>query len=190
MYDVPMAKNNNLPGELTEKQKKFCHEYLKDFNQAQSAIRAGYGKKNARVMASKLMANKSVTVYLVELQNEIAEKHDLTPDGIILNLKNLRNKCINYMDGLELDDGTLIPSKNGPAYAMVTVRVNELMGQHIGMWPKKIELDHNVKFEEQKQVENQQKFTQLLDGFAAVKSNGKHKTPRLVRGGKKKTANS
>lgn len=175
-----MGQWNKLPGELTDKQKKFCHEYLKDFNQAQSAIRAGYGKKNARVMASKLMSNANISEFIVKIQSEIAKKHDLTADGIILNLRNIRNRCLLHI-GHE---------KNGPAYAMVALRASELMGQHIGMWPKKIELDHNVTFDQQKQVENQQKFTELLDRFAASKSNGANKTPRLVRGGKKKTANT
>jgi len=37
--------NNN--GEFTPKQKRFCEEYLVDFNATQAAIRAKYSKKTA-----------------------------------------------------------------------------------------------------------------------------------------------
>jgi len=36
---------------LTEKQKRFCREYLMDLNATQAAIRAGYSKKTARKQA-------------------------------------------------------------------------------------------------------------------------------------------
>ena len=36
---------------LTEKQKRFCDEYLIDLNATQAAIRAGYSKRSARQIA-------------------------------------------------------------------------------------------------------------------------------------------
>lgn len=175
-----MARSSNrLPGELTEMQKKFCKEYVKDFNQTQTAIRAGYGKKNAKVMGSRLMANPLVTGLLVEIRKDIANNHDTTVDGIILNLKNLRNKCFESMDH----------AKNGPAYAMVALKAIELMGQHIGMWPKRIELDHNFKIDQERQAENETRVFEILDRIAVAKSNSDWKTPRLVKGGKTKTTN-
>lgn len=179
-----MAISNLLPGKLTDKQKKFCVEYVKDFNQTKAALRAGYAKKNARIQGSQLMEKSAVTDFLVELQKEIAKKHDLTSDGIILNLKNIRNQCLEAMGGQELVNGILGFPKTGPAYAMVALRANELMGQHIGMWPKKIEIDHNIKEMEQKQAENSRKVFELVDGFAASKSASRKKTPRLAIGGK------
>lgn len=73
--------------------------------------------------------------------------------------------------------------KTGPAYAAVAMRANELMGQHIGMWPKKIELEHKI-IDEEKQAESKRKVSEALDRFAVDKSNGGTKTPRLVAGGK------
>ena len=177
-----MVKTNNLPAELTAKENKFCNEYLKDFKRTQAVIRAGYSKKNARRIAAALMEKSHITEHLVKLQAEISEKHDLTIDGIILNLKAIRNKCTEAMTTEKA--GMIIESKNGPAYAMVALRANELMGQHIGMWPKRIELDHNIKFEEQKQAENSRKVFEIVDGFAASKSASRKKTPRLASGSK------
>ena len=162
-----------LPTELTDLQKNFCGEYIKDFNQTKAAIRAGYAKKNARIQGSQLMTNPLVTAFIVELQKQIAERHDLTADGIILNLKNLRNECLDM----------IMYPKSGPAFAMVALRANELLGQHIGMWPKKIEIDHKMIEQEKKQVENQRKVLKLVDGFAARKSVSHKKAPRLAIGG-------
>ena len=38
---------------LTFKQRKFVIEYMKDLNATQAAIRAGYSKKTARIIASE-----------------------------------------------------------------------------------------------------------------------------------------
>ena len=42
---------------LTDKQKRFCDEYLIDLNATQAAIRAGYTEKYANTNASKLLQN-------------------------------------------------------------------------------------------------------------------------------------
>lgn len=42
-------------GKMTEKQKRFCDEYLIDLNATQAAIRAGYSEKYANTNASKLL---------------------------------------------------------------------------------------------------------------------------------------
>ena len=39
---------------LTDKQKRFCEEYLIDLNATQAAIRAGYSPKTAEQTASRL----------------------------------------------------------------------------------------------------------------------------------------
>ena len=192
-----MGKPNKEPGKLTEKEAKFCREYMKDFKRTQAVIRAGYSKKNARRIAAALMEKPRITDYLVKLQAEIAEKHDLTVDGIILNLKAIRNTSLHLMS-LEVDktkkaDLSLpgdIPSKNFAAVAAVALKANELMGQHIGMWPKKIEIDHNIKEMEQKEAENSRKVFEIVDGFAAKKSDSGKKTLRVARGRKTKTANA
>ena len=64
-----MTKNKGVPfflckndgkgccgmGKMTEKQKRFCDEYLIDLNATQAAIRAGYSEKYANTNASKLL---------------------------------------------------------------------------------------------------------------------------------------
>ena len=49
---------------LTEKQKRFCDEYLIDLNATQAAIRAGYSEKNARNIASENLAKPNIKKYI------------------------------------------------------------------------------------------------------------------------------
>lgn len=56
---------------LSEKQKRFCDEYLIDLNATQAAIRAGYSKRTASEQSSRLLANVKIKEYL---QDRMAEK--------------------------------------------------------------------------------------------------------------------
>ena len=51
---------------VTDKQKRFCDEYLIDLNATQAAIRAGYSSKYANTNASKLLQNTTIKKYLDE----------------------------------------------------------------------------------------------------------------------------
>lgn len=53
--------------ELTAKQKRFCEEYVIDFNGKQAAIRTGYSPKTANEQASRLLTNVNVKKYISEL---------------------------------------------------------------------------------------------------------------------------
>nr|DAT41944.1 MAG TPA: Terminase small subunit [Caudoviricetes sp.] len=56
---------------LTERQRRFCEEYLIDGNAAQAAIRAGYSKRNSTVVSTTLMKNPQVQAHLKKLLDEL-----------------------------------------------------------------------------------------------------------------------
>ena len=60
---VTMAK-------LTEKQRRFCEEYLKDGNATQAAIRAGYKKENAFQTGAENLKKPKVLAYKEELMRQ------------------------------------------------------------------------------------------------------------------------
>lgn len=49
---------------LTEKQKRFCDEYLIDLNATQSAIRAGYSKKTAYIIGIENLKKPKIREYI------------------------------------------------------------------------------------------------------------------------------
>lgn len=59
------------PRKLTERQRRFCEEYLIDGNASQAAIRAGYSKRSATVVSTTLMKNPQVQAYLKELLEKL-----------------------------------------------------------------------------------------------------------------------
>lgn len=68
---------------ITDKQKRFCEEYLIDMNGTQAAIRAGYSKRTANEQAARLLANVSIQVYLNELREKLSDELEITRERIV-----------------------------------------------------------------------------------------------------------
>jgi phage terminase small subunit len=62
-------------GELTDKQRAFVYEYMKDRNATQAAIRAGYSPNSAQEQGSRLLSNAMVAEFLAQQEAEL--KRDL-----------------------------------------------------------------------------------------------------------------
>jgi phage terminase small subunit len=63
---------------LTDKQRLFVFEYLKDHNGTQAAIRAGYSKTTAAQQATRLLRNAHVKAEVAKHVEKAAKKVDLT----------------------------------------------------------------------------------------------------------------
>lgn len=55
---------------LTAKQQRFCDEYLVDLNATQAAIRAGYSKKTAGVIATENLQKPNIKEYINKRMEE------------------------------------------------------------------------------------------------------------------------
>ena len=53
---------------LTDKEEKFCNEYVIDFNGTQAALRAGYSQKNSRFTAARMLAKANITKTIYDLK--------------------------------------------------------------------------------------------------------------------------
>jgi phage terminase small subunit len=75
---------------LTQKQKMFCLEYLKDFN-ATRAYKKVYwvSDKTANPSWARLLANDSIQQYLSEKAQKKVEKIDVWVDYVLENLRNI-----------------------------------------------------------------------------------------------------
>lgn len=76
-----------MESEITEKQKRFCEEYVVDLNGKQAAIRAGYSEKTAKETASRLLTYVNVTEYIIELKLKISEKIQINHLDVLTQLK-------------------------------------------------------------------------------------------------------
>ena len=58
---------------MTEKQKRFCEEYLIDLNATQAALRAGYSEKTAYSIGNENLKKPEIQEYI---QKRLKEKED------------------------------------------------------------------------------------------------------------------
>jgi phage terminase small subunit len=68
---------------LTEKQKRFAFEYVKDFNATKAYIRAGYSERSADAGASNLMSKDEVLEEIEEHKETLACVARLTPAFVL-----------------------------------------------------------------------------------------------------------
>lgn len=64
--------------ELSLKQKKFADEYIISGNATKSAIEAGYSKKTAESIGSRLLRNVKVSEYISKRTQEVFEERAMT----------------------------------------------------------------------------------------------------------------
>ena len=57
---------SGAPRRLTEKQKRFCDEYLVDYNATQAAVRAGYSVKSAYSIGEENLRKPELKTYIDE----------------------------------------------------------------------------------------------------------------------------
>jgi len=104
--------------ELTDKQERYCQNYIVSGNQAAS-YRLAYDAEamninSVYVEACRLHSNPNIALRIKELQNEAYERNKITVDEIIQNLAGMVRFDIG---DLYDDDGKLLPLKEMPASA-------------------------------------------------------------------------
>ena len=114
---------NNKMEELNDKQKRFCHEYIKDFNGANAAIRAGYGEKGASATASRMLNYVNIKAYLDSLQAKMREESQIDAQWILEKFKLIA-------------DLSLRENKQGKIDAHGASRALENIAKHMGWYEK------------------------------------------------------
>ena len=71
---------------LTDKQRRFCEEYIVDLNATQAAIRAEYSEKTAYSMGQRLLKKVEAQEYIKQLKEERAARTQIEADRVIYEL--------------------------------------------------------------------------------------------------------
>lgn len=74
---------------MTDKQKKFCDEYLIDLNATQAAIRAGYSIKTAKEIGCENLTKPNIAEYIAEKQEEYSHRNAITVDYVLNGIKDI-----------------------------------------------------------------------------------------------------
>ena len=101
---------------LTDKQKRFCEEYLIDLNATQAAIRAGYKQKTARSIAAENLTKPDIALYLQELMQQRSERTGVSADLVLDELRRIAMTEEVEITGKE------------------KLKALELLGKHLGLF--------------------------------------------------------
>lgn len=74
---------------MNDRWKLFAEEYVKDFNGAKAARRAGYTSKSARKIAWSIMQNEEVQQYIQTLTKRVAAKNEVEVNDLVAELKKM-----------------------------------------------------------------------------------------------------
>tara|TARA_Y100001947_G_scaffold152089_1_gene153197 strand:- start:5951 stop:6466 length:516 start_codon:yes stop_codon:yes gene_type:complete len=68
---------------LTDKQERFCQEYMVDMNGTQAALRAGYSENSACEIASENLRKPQIQARLTELRSKLMSKLEITQERVM-----------------------------------------------------------------------------------------------------------
>lgn len=133
---------------ITEKQKRFCEEYLIDCNATQAAIRAGYSKKTAKQSGKQLLDNPKVDKY-------IKEQLDLIKDKKIADAREILEYLTAVMRGESLSE-IVVTVGIGEGVSEIQritkvpdekerLKAAELLGKRFGLFTDKYELSGTAR---------------------------------------------
>ena len=74
---------------LNAKQEAFAHEYIKDLNITQAAIRAGYSAKTAHSQGSRLLNHVEVSDLIQKLKQRRCDKAEIDAGYVLKRLKEI-----------------------------------------------------------------------------------------------------
>ena len=148
---------------LVGRRKRFCQEYVIDFNPRDAAIRAGYAVASAPTQASLLLDKDHIKDYINELLGDVKARTGVTEDKVINELANIafanlkdyekaiaRGGLANLLKTISHQEASAISSlvettkttKNGD-YSHVRIkladklRALEMLGRHLRMFEDK-----------------------------------------------------
>jgi phage terminase small subunit len=67
----------------------FCKEYIIDLNGTQAAIRAGYSKKTAFVIATEILRKPYIKQYIAELQKPRFDRLEISAEKVLDEMRKL-----------------------------------------------------------------------------------------------------
>ena len=120
---------------LTDRQERFCQEYLIDLNATQAYIRAGYSARTAHNCASRLMAKAGVRARIDELMAVRSRRTGVTQERVVRELARIAFvdptqaidfECAGLREDAEADDRAALMSvrvKSGDDFTEREVRL-------------------------------------------------------------------
>jgi len=95
-----MPEESDNKAKLSDKEERFCYEYLIDLNATQAAIRSGYSKRTARTIASENLTKLDIQQRISEMRANLEQTSGISSLKVILE-----HKKIAFSDAGQLREG-------------------------------------------------------------------------------------
>ena len=153
-------------GDLNDKQRAFCREYIIDHNATQSALRAGYSERTAYSQGQRLLKNVEIQAEIERYSKKAIKRNDITVDRILQEMARIGfsdiRKVANWgttgepsvTPSDDLDDDTAaaitsvkIDNQGGVTLSMAKKeKALEMLGKYAGVFDKDVEADETDTF--------------------------------------------
>lgn len=90
-----------MSDKLTDRQERFCREYLIDLNATQAAIRAGYSEKTAGTISNENMQKPAIKARIIELKQERSRELKIDAEWVLK-----QHVAIHQLDVIDILDNT------------------------------------------------------------------------------------
>ena len=115
---------SGAPRRLTEKQKRFCDEYLVDYNATQAAVRAGYSAKSAYSIGEENLRKPELKTYIDERLEQLRSAKTATAAEVMEFLTEVMR---------DEDEGSVS-----------RLKAAELLGKRFGLFTDKLNVEGNI----------------------------------------------
>ena len=140
-----------MTDKITDKQQRFCEEYLIDLNATQAAIRAGYSPTSAYSIAGENMKKPELLERIAELKAERSKQVQVDAAWVLTQAVKVHERCMQAepvterVDGIEQDTGEFKFEHSGANKAL------EIIGKHVDVqaFLEKKQVDANIQTQEQ-----------------------------------------
>lgn len=141
---------------MTEKQKRFCDEYLIDLNATQAAIRAGYSEKTAKQIGQQNLTKLDIREYIDKRLAEKEAELIADQDEVLRTLTRVLRRqemdtvvvtCKERSSRYDENGKKVIIEKEVPQLVRVPTKVRdlnkaaELLGKRYALFTDKVETD-------------------------------------------------
>ena len=122
-----------MDGKLTNKQRRFVTEYLRDFNATQAAIRCGYSPRSARVRGCLLLTKNNIAAAVKEAVEMPVDEVKLRladiARGDIADLMDITTAGYSFKLVVRDADGNLVPNPKTKLIRKIKQKVTTLLSK-------------------------------------------------------------
>lgn len=130
---------------VTDKQKRFCDEYLIDLNATQAAIRAGYSKKTANRIGAENLSKPDIKSYIDERLKKMQDESIAKADEVLKYLTSVMRGESRSQVVIATPLGAERVDK--PPEEKDKLKAADMLGKYYALYTEKSKVDADLNFE-------------------------------------------